>query len=139
MARPPGLRLAIEKFCDFLKATGDNLNEKIGWLVSKGVDPIVQQALDAVRVIGNEAVHPGQIDLRDDRDTAIELFEAINLIADQMVTRPKRVQALYDKLPATKKAAIEQRDGKEPASRPSSTRRGRLQPLHERREHRASA
>jgi Domain of unknown function (DUF4145) len=43
-------------------------------LVRKGLSPVVQQALDAVRVIGNEAVHPETLDLKDDRDTATTLF-----------------------------------------------------------------
>jgi hypothetical protein len=38
----------------------------------------VQQSLDIVRVIGNDAVHPGQIDLTDDIETATKLFVLIN-------------------------------------------------------------
>lgn len=111
------LRLAIEKLCDHLGAKGNDTNEKIGWLVQQGLEEVVQQALDTVRVIGNEAVHPGQIDLRDNRDTASELFELVNVIADQMITRPRRVKALYDKLPSEKKAAIERRDKNAPGKK----------------------
>ena len=49
---------------------GENLNADVAKLVKKGLPVDVQQALDAVRVIGNEALHPGQMDLRDDRPTA---------------------------------------------------------------------
>jgi len=62
--------------------------------VSKGLDPLVQQALDIVRVIGNEAVHPGVMDLKDDRETAATLFGLVNAIADQMITHPKTVKAM---------------------------------------------
>ena len=75
------------------------------------MNPLVQQSLDVVRVIGNEAVHPGVIDLKDDRDTATTLFQILNTIADQMISHPKTVQAMYDKLPETKREAIEKRDG----------------------------
>jgi hypothetical protein len=73
---------------------------------------IVQKALDIVRVIGNEAVHPGTIDLRDDRDTALKLFGLVNLIAEQMISNPKHVDAFYETIPPNKKAAIEKRDEK---------------------------
>ena len=81
------------------------------------------QALDTVRVIGNDAVHPGQIDLRDDRDTAIQLFELVNFIADQTITRKNRVASMYAKLPQAKrddKALARSRR----ASTPSSNLRG---------------
>jgi hypothetical protein len=106
------LRLAIEKLCTDVGAKGDDINAQIAWLVANGLPEKIQQALDAVRVIGNEAVHPGQMNLRDDRDTASELFELVNIIAEEMITRPKRVQAVYDKIPPSKKVAIEKRDGK---------------------------
>jgi len=37
---------------------------------------MILQSLDIVRVIGNESVHPGVIDLKDDRHTALRLFRA---------------------------------------------------------------
>lgn len=64
------LRLAIQKLCDSLVDGKDDLNNKIGTLVSNGL-----KALDAVRVIGNEAVHPGQIDLDDSPQIASQLFK----------------------------------------------------------------
>ncbi len=71
---------------------------------------MVQQALDVVRVVGNEAVHPGTLDLRDDRDIAMQLFGLVNAIVDQTITHPKTVRELYAKLPDAKRQAIEQRD-----------------------------
>ena len=65
-----------------------------------------------VRVIGDEAVHPGFLDLRDDRDTASRLFELVNIIAEQMISNPKRVEEMYERLPESKRRAIEKRDGK---------------------------
>ena len=104
------LRLAIEKLCEHVGAQGDDINARIAWLVARGLPEKIQQALDAVRVIGNEAVHPGQLDLRDDRDTASELFDLVNIIADEMISRPERVKAVYNKIPQSKKAAIDKRD-----------------------------
>lgn len=104
------LRLAIQKLCKELGQKGDNINADIAALVAKGLDVRVQKALDVVRVIGNQAVHPGQIDLRDDRSTAEKLFGLVNLIADIMITQPKHIAAMFDSLPLGAKKAIETRD-----------------------------
>lgn len=106
------LRLCIQKLCAHLGEKGKSLDEDIGSLVKKGLNPLVQKSLDVVRVIGNEAVHPGVIDLKDDIDTVTTLFQLLNAIADQMISHPKNVQAMYDKLPEPKRKAIEKRDGK---------------------------
>lgn len=104
------LRLAIQKLCRSLGESGENLNGDIASLVKKGLPTTVQQALDSVRVIGNNAVHPGQIDLRDDPAMANGLFELINIICDYMISQPKRVASIYAKLPENLRQAIEKRD-----------------------------
>ncbi len=104
------LRLCIQKLCIHLGEKGKKIDDDIGSMVKKGLNPLVQQALDIVRVIGNEAVHPGSIDLNDDRETALQLFELVNAIVDQMITHPKAVKELYAKLPESKRKAIEARD-----------------------------
>lgn len=106
------LRLCIQKLCVFLGEKGKDIDKDIASLVSKGLNPLVQKSLDIVRVIGNEAVHPGVIDLNDNRDTANKLFGLINSIADQMITHPKNVEKLYGQLPEEKRKAIEERNGK---------------------------
>lgn len=106
------LRLCVQKVCEQLGEKGVNINEDIANLVKKGLPSKIQQALDVVRVIGNNAVHPGQIDLKDDRDTAMKLFELINLVAEVMITQPKHVEKLYESLPTSHKEAIQKRDTK---------------------------
>jgi hypothetical protein len=108
------LRLAVQKLCVDLGEPGKNLNDDIGALVKRGLLPHVQQALNGVRVIGNEAMHPGEIDLRDDQTTASALFGAINIIVEQLITAPKHAEALYGALPESKRAAIEERDAPDP-------------------------
>lgn len=106
------LRLSIQHLCKELGESGKDINKDIASLVSKGLNPLVQKALDVVRVIGNEAVHPGEINLDDNRDTALQLFNVINLIAEQMITHPKQVEAMYTALPEGKLQGIEQRNKK---------------------------
>jgi len=106
------LRLAIQKICTELGESGTNINQDIGSLVKKGLPLKVQQALDTVRVVGNNAVHPGQVDLRDNEETARQLFGLVNLVADVMVSQPKHVDALYKAIvPDSARRAIGKRDG----------------------------
>lgn len=79
-------------------------------MVALGLPPRVQPALDSVRVVGNEAVHPGTLDLKDDRETANKLFKLVNFIATKMISEPKEIDALYDSLPAEKLQGIKARD-----------------------------
>jgi hypothetical protein len=107
------LRLAIQKLCKHLGGTGENINSDIANLVKNGLPAKLQQALDSVRVIGNNAVHPGQIDLKDDVDTAHKLFAFINIICDNQITQPKQISEFYEeKIPDNLKDAIAKRDGK---------------------------
>lgn len=105
-------RLCIQKLCKELGQPGKNINDDIAALVKAGLDSRIQKALDAVRVIGNNAVHPGNIDLRDDRATAESLFRLLNLIAEKMISEPKHVDEVYAALPPNALAAIEARDKK---------------------------
>ncbi len=107
------LRLGVQKLCKHLGEKGENINGDIKSLVTKGLTPMIKKALDVVRVTGNNAVHPGTIDLRDDKETALKMFSVINLITDAMITQPKMIDLIYDeKLTEGDKAAIERRDNK---------------------------
>ncbi|WP_039938135.1 DUF4145 domain-containing protein [Leptospira terpstrae] len=105
------LRLAIQILCKELGEEGKNINTDIGNLVKKGLPELVQQSLDIVRVIGNDAVHPGQIDT-DEIDTVSNLFELVNVIVEYMISLPKRIGGIYSNLPNEKIKGIEDRDKK---------------------------
>ena len=105
------LRLSIQVLCKELGEEGKNINKDIGSLVKKGLPKIVQQSLDIVRVTGNDAVHPGQIDT-DDPKTVGQLFDLVNIIVEYMIALPKRVSGIYNGLPNDKKEGITKRDGK---------------------------
>jgi len=106
------LRLAIQKLCKHLGQSGSNINNDIKALVAAGLPSKVQEALDSVRVIGNEAVHPGELNLRDDRDTANKLFRLVNFIAQKMISEPKEIDEIYGTLPSDKRESIKRRDGR---------------------------
>lgn len=107
------LRLAIEKLCHELGETADKINDNIAALVKKGLSPKVQKALDLVRVVGNNAVHPGKIAFDvDDITTAKSLMRLVNMIGQIMITDPKDIDNMYSQLPESTKKSIERRDGK---------------------------
>lgn len=97
------LRLALQKMCIDLDEPGENLNRDIKSLVAKGLPPNVEEALNVVRVIGNHAVHPGQIDLNDDPEIAIGLFALINFIAEKMIGEPNEITRMNALLPGSLK------------------------------------
>lgn len=106
------LRLAIQKLCKTLGETGKDINSDIKNLVSKGLPSRVQEALDSVRVIGNEAVHPGELNLNDNRDIATKLFKLVNFIATKLITEPREIDELYNSLPESKLEGIKKRDSR---------------------------
>lgn len=118
LASPRGaaalLRLAIEKLCkNILGEESQNLNTDISKLVEKGLPVKIQKALDTVRVIGNNAVHAGEISLNEVPETVQSLFKLVNLIADAMITQPKHVDEVFNEsLPESVKQSIVKRDQK---------------------------
>jgi hypothetical protein len=109
------LRLALEKLLECVGMAGKKLDDRIASAVAAGVPLRVQQAADTLRVTGNNAVHPGQIDLKDDRSTATKLFGLVNIVTEKLITEPREVAALFDGLPDGARAAIKKRDGKDSA------------------------
>lgn len=104
------LRLAIQKLMVHLGQGGKNINDDISGLVAAGLPQQIQQALDVVRVTGNNAVHPGQLDANDTL-VAEQLFPLVNVIVEYRISLPARIQEMYDALPDGAKTAIEKRDG----------------------------
>jgi len=62
--------------------------------------------------VSNNAVHPGQIDLNDDKTIATKLFGLVNVIVESQITQAKHIEEMYDKVvPGKVKEQIEKRDG----------------------------
>jgi hypothetical protein len=104
------LRLVIQKLCLHFGEPGKDINQDIASLVRKGLPKRLQEAMDTVRVIGNEAVHPGELDVDDNPAVVMSLFKLVNLIVEKLITEPKEVEELYGLLPQKKLEGIQQRD-----------------------------
>lgn len=104
------LRLALQYLCVELGGKGKNINDDIKKLVQDGLPVEVQKALDIIRVTGNNAVHPGTMDLNDNAQIASKLFELINFIVDRMIVQPMEIEKLFNDLPEGALEAINKRD-----------------------------
>lgn len=105
------LRLCVQELMVEFGKPGKNINKDIAALVKEGLPPLVQQSLDVCRVVGNNAVHPGEINLDDTPEITHSLFRLINLIVHDRITQPREVQKLYEALPPGALEAIQRRDG----------------------------
>mgnify|MGYP004526206565 CR=1 FL=1 len=97
------LRLALQKLMIHLEED-KNLDKAIKSLIDKKIiNEDLQKALDSVRVIGNSAVHPNELDIKDNKEIAIALFKIINYISEKMLTDKNKVNEIYNILPETAK------------------------------------
>lgn len=103
------LRLCLEKLLEHLKISGKSLNEKIS---NSNFPEKLLNACDAVRIYGNNAVHPSEIQFDDKADTALTLFELINIIVDRLITDPKKIERAYNSLSPEHKNKIEDKNNK---------------------------
>lgn len=101
-----------QKLMAALGQPGKNINDDIKALVARGLPVKIQQALDVCRVAGNNAVHPGEMDLNDTPEVAESLFRLTNVIVDEMITKPREIESIYNALPEGARSAIAKRDAK---------------------------
>ncbi|WLP66610.1 DUF4145 domain-containing protein [Bacillus thuringiensis] len=90
------LRLAVEKLLIVgLECPPRNsVNDNIKFLKRDGkLSQPIEKALNAVRLVGNAAVHAGKIDLDDKPEYAYTLFGLLNYIVDDLISRPARAEA----------------------------------------------
>jgi len=104
------LRLCIQKICKELGEKGKNINEDIASLVKKGLDKKLQKAFDIVRITGNNAVHPGNINIDDNSEIVRKLFKLVNIIVEELITKSREIDELYAALPENAVNGIKERD-----------------------------
>jgi hypothetical protein len=104
------LRLALQKLMIALGGNGKNINEDINSLFEKGLPVEVRQALDSCSIVDNNAVHPGEIEIDGTAEVACNLFNIINFIIEDRISRPMQIQSLFAEIPESVKRTVERRD-----------------------------
>ncbi|HEF8772040.1 TPA: DUF4145 domain-containing protein [Providencia stuartii] len=109
------LRLGLQKLCIHLGGKGKNINDDLAALAK---DELISKKLiksaDIIRIVGNNAVHPGTISDGDFDDVSFKLFTLINMIVQQGITEPKEVDNMFGSLPEGPRQAAENRDKPKP-------------------------
>jgi Domain of unknown function (DUF4145) len=104
-------RLIVQKLMSHLGGQGKDINANIAFLVKNGLEPEIQMALDIVRVTGNNAVHPGELALKEDTGAAVALLQLVNLVVERRIATQKRIEEMFANLPPGAREQIEKRDG----------------------------
>lgn len=105
------------------------LDERLVRLEGRVSSPTMQ-LLNVLRHAGNTALHGGQdgdesvtIYMNEDRGAIVEtFFHAINALVDELVTRPRLSDALYNELPESVREAYERKARGQGGGNPSSVR-----------------
>lgn len=63
--------------------------------------------MDIIRFEGNESVHPGEININENRDDAQLLFTFINMIVEEYFSAPARIEEIYQRIPERKRVKLE--------------------------------
>jgi predicted RNA-binding Zn-ribbon protein involved in translation (DUF1610 family) len=105
------LRLALQKLCRHLGEPGENLNDDIRSLAKKPEfgDRLIKAA-DTVRIVGNNAVHPGEMNQEDIDNICKGLFGLLNLVVESGITHTKKWDKMYESLPENPRKDAEKRD-----------------------------
>jgi len=99
------LRLALQLLLKEVlqEESSGNIFEDIMKLKNRPIDSSLVKALDIIRISGNESVHPGTLNLDENKDDALYLFDLLNMICDQFFAQPRKMQEMYEKMPESKR------------------------------------
>lgn len=106
------LRLCLQLLLTEAKIEGKTIDQQIQNLIKSGEDPMSVLCMDICRILGNESVHPGTINLNEDTDTAAILFMFINMATDRLFTAKRKIDAILQKLPEGARKALEDRNAR---------------------------
>ena len=75
--------LCIQTLMPLVKENGRHLDDEIASLLSKGLQVEIEEAMDALRTLGNNGAHSGQIDLKEDKATTTRIVALLKMIVER--------------------------------------------------------
>ena len=94
----------------------DEIIIKVNWKKEKTIDDSIKYLLEkkfisddinnimhTLRIVWNESVHPWQMDLKDDKETALKMFDFFNFLIKTIITDNREKIKMFDMLPENKK------------------------------------
>jgi len=114
------LRISLKKFIKHLGEKNRNLELALLNLINKGLPEKFYKAFLEVRAIGKNSVKPGVINNRDDIDTALALFNLLNMLVVSTISKQKKVNNLFKKPSKSKKIRKRKKIRKKKTKKPNS-------------------
>ena len=106
------MRLALEQLLQEINKNDLKLNENVRKLIEFGVPHQLIKALTILRVNGNDIMHTGEIKILQKKEDVLYLFELFNMIVEELIIRPKRLNESYGKIPEIIRKQIEDDENK---------------------------
>ena len=107
------LRLSLQKLCRHFGEPGNHIDTDIRALAKKPeFGERLIRAADTLRITGNNAVHPGEMNNEDIDNVAKGLFDLVNLIVTAGITDPNKWDSMYESLPEKARKSAEKKDGR---------------------------
>ncbi len=109
------LRLCLQKVCNYLTGNESETikNNIMALQKTKLIPEALIQMAHTLRVMGNEAVHPGEIDFDDTPEIAYKLFGFINFFMDAVLSREKEIKEFFESQPPKIQGKIKQTTSKQ--------------------------
>jgi hypothetical protein len=89
------LRMCLQNLMINLGEKGKNIEHDMSNLIKKGLPKRLHHALWTAGVIGASSTRPNEITPKDDVNTAIALFNLLNMIVEATIAQQKKVKRLY--------------------------------------------
>lgn len=107
--------MCVEALCKEISGKS-KFDAAMNELARRGIPEEIEAAMDVIRWNGNEVMHAGRLYGQDDAGTVSMLFRLANGIVTWAITDQKRLQALYNEIPADKREAVAKRRAEARAS-----------------------